>query len=99
MFAYPVQIEAAGGAYAAGTPEELLEHYDETIGEGVQGLIADMTWDPEPLPPEIFSDGSGLASAANGTVWFGLTEEAVIRIFTLQTDQWSIRPAWGITQG
>ena len=33
MFAYPVQIEAAGGAYAAGTPEELLEHYDETIGE------------------------------------------------------------------
>ena len=99
LFAYPVQIETAGGAYAAGTPEELLEHYDETIGEGVQGLIADMTWDPEPLPPEIFSDGSGLASAANGTVWFGLTEEAVIRIFTLQTDQWSIRPAGGITQG
>lgn len=99
MFAYPVRIEALNGSYDADTPEELLEHYDETIGEGVRTLIADMTWDPEPLTPEIFSNGSGLASAANGAVWFGQVEEGVIRVFTLQTDQWSIRAADGITQG
>ena len=100
MFAYPVQIETINGTDTANTPEELLSHYDETIGEGVRTLIADMTWDPEPLTPEIFSDGSGLASAANGAVWFGQVEEGVIRVFTLQTDQWSIRATGGreITQ-
>jgi len=35
----------------------------------------------------------GLASAADGAVWFGLVEDGDIRIFTIQTDQWSIRPA------
>ena len=56
-----------------------------------------MAW--EPAPSEVFSDGSGLASAADGAVWFGLVEDGVIRIFTLQTDQWSIRAGNGtITQ-
>lgn len=94
MFAYPVQIETPNGSYAADTPEELLEHYDETIGESARTLAADLSWDPQP-----FADGSGLISAANGALWFGLVDEATIRVFTLQTDQWSIRAAGGIAQG
>lgn len=61
-------------------------------------LTADMTWDPSPT--DTFSDGSSLASAARGAVWFGQIEEGVIQIFTLQTDQWSIRAAEsGVGQG
>lgn len=89
MLAYPAVIEAGGETYTVNTPEELLEHYDETIGVSASSLAADMTWDP--ALSDIFSDGSGLAAAANGAVWFGQVEESVIRIFTLQTDQWSIR--------
>lgn len=96
MLAYPVQIETSDNAVTVETAEEFLSYYDQTIGENARSLTADMTW--EPTPEKIFSDGSGLASAANGAVWFGLTEDGVIRVFTLQTDQWSIRPASGISQ-
>lgn len=96
LLAYPVQIETADGKATADNPEEFLPFYDRTIGESPRSLTADMTW--EPAPEKIFSDGSGLASAANGAVWFGLTEDGAIRVFTLQTDQWSIRPAEGISQ-
>ena len=79
------------------SPEEFLRYYDETVGQNALSLAADMAW--EPAPSEVFSDGSGLASAADGAVWFGLVEDGVIRIFTLQTDQWSIRAGNGtITQ-
>ena len=54
-------------------------------------LAADLQADPEP-----FADGSGLASAANGAVWFGQVEDGKIQVFTLQSDvwQWSVR-YWG----
>ena len=74
-----------------------MRYYDGTVGQSALSLAADMAW--EPAPSEVFSDGRGLASAANGAVWFGLVEDGVIRIFTLQTDQWSIRAGSGtITQ-
>lgn len=92
--AYPVKVTAPGGEWIVNTPEEFLEHYDETVGESAQSLAADLSWDPQP-----FADGSGLVSAADGAVWFGLVEDGVLRIFTLQTDQWSIRAADGIPQG
>ena len=95
MLAYPAKVETLDASFTVDGPEELLEHYDETIGSGAQGLAADMMWDPAP-----FADGSGLASAAGGAVWFGLVEDGAIRVFTLQTDQWSIRAqdAGAITQ-
>lgn len=97
LLAYPAQVETAGGSYTVNSPEEFLRYYDETVGQSALSLAADMAW--EPAPSEVFSDGSGLASAANGAVWFGLVEDGVIRIFTLQTDQWSIRAGNGtITQ-
>lgn len=97
LLVYPAQVETAGGSYTVNSPEEFLRHYDETVGQSALSLAADMAW--EPAPSEVFSDGSGLASAANGAVWFGLVEDGVIRIFTLQTDQWSIRAGSGtITQ-
>lgn len=99
LLVYPVCVETLDGSFTVSTPEELLEHYDETIAQDRLGLAAEMAWEPAPLEPSIFSDGSGLASVANGKVWFGLTEGDVIRIFTLQTNQWSIRPAEGIGQG
>ncbi len=91
LLAYPVQVETAEGTFEASGPEEFLEYYDETIGQNREGLAADLGWAPEP-----FANGSGLISAAGGAVWFGLVEDGDIRIFTLQTDQWSIRPAGGI---
>ena len=97
MFAYPVVVWTEDGRFTANAPEELLEYYDETIGASALGLAADMTWDPSPM--DTFSDGSGLVGAANGAVWFGQVGESVIRVFTFQTDQWSIRPAEGIVQG
>nr|WP_326166393.1 hypothetical protein [uncultured Oscillibacter sp.] len=95
MLAYPAKVETLDASFTVDGPEELLEHYDETIGSGAQGLAADMMWDPAP-----FADGSGLAAAAGGAVWFGLVEDGAIRVFTLQTDQWSIRAqdAGAITQ-
>ena len=97
LLVYPAQVETAGGSYTVNSPEEFLRYYDETVGQSALSLAADMAW--EPAPSEVFSDGSGLASAANGAVWFGLVEDGVIRIFTLQTDQWSIRAGNGtITQ-
>lgn len=96
LFVYPANIETGGETCTVNTPEELLEHYDETIGQNRLGLSAEMTWDPQPADPDLFSDGSGLAAAADGKVWFGLVEDGVIRIFTLQTDQWSIR---AVSQG
>ena len=89
LLVYPAQVETAGGSYTVNSPEEFLRYYDETVGQSALSLAADMAW--EPAPSEVFSDGSGLASAANGAVWFGLVEDSTIRIFTLQTDQWSIR--------
>ncbi len=97
LLVYPAQVETAGGSYTVNSPEEFLRYYDETVGQNALSLAADMAW--EPAPSEVFSDGSGLASAAGGAVWFGLVEDGVIRIFTLQTDQWSIRAGNGtITQ-
>ena len=97
LLVYPAQVETAGGSYTVNSPEEFLRYYDETVGQSALSLAADMAW--EPAPSEVFSDGSGLASAANGAVWFGLVEDSTIRIFTLQTDQWSIRAGDGtITQ-
>ena len=86
LLAYPVQVKTAGGEWTADTPEAFLEHYDETIGESAQSLAADLSWNPEP-----FGDGSGLASASDGAVWFGQVEDGVLRVFTIQTDQWSVR--------
>ena len=94
LIAYPVKVTAPGGEWTVNTPEEFLEHYDETVGESARSLAADLSWDPQP-----FAGGKGLAAAADGAVWFGLVEDGVLRIFTLQTDQWSIRAADGITQG
>lgn len=92
MLVYPLRIETLDGSFTANTREELLENcYDKTIFQNRLSLAADLGWDSE-----IFADGSGLASAANGAVWFGLVEDAAIRVFTLQTDQWSIRAG---TQG
>lgn len=97
LLVYPAQVETSGGIDTVSSPEEFLRYYDETVGQSALSLSADMAW--EPAPSEVFSDGSGLASAADGKVWFGLVEDGVIRIFTLQTDQWSIRAGTGtITQ-
>ena len=97
LLVYPAQVETPGGIDTVSSPEEFLRYYDETVGQSALSLAADMAW--EPAPSEVFSDGSGLASAADGAVWFGLVEDGVIRIFTLQTDQWSIRAGNGtITQ-
>ena len=97
LLVYPAQVETSGGIDTVSSPEEFLRYYDETVGQSALSLAADMAW--EPAPSEVFSDGSGLASAADGAVWFGLVEDGVIRIFTLQTDQWSIRAGNGtITQ-
>lgn len=97
LLVYPAQVETSGGIDTVSSPEEFLRYYDETVGQSALSLAADMAW--EPAPSEVFGDGSGLASAAGGAVWFGLVEDGVIRIFTLQTDQWSIRAGNGtITQ-
>ena len=97
LLVYPAQVETSGGIDTVSSPAEFLRYYDETVGQSALSLAADMAW--EPAPSEVFSDGSGLASAANGAVWFGLVEDGVIRIFTFQTDQWSIRAGSGtITQ-
>lgn len=86
LLVYPAQVTTGQGTFLVNTPEEFLAYYDETVGESARTLAADLSWEPAP-----FAGGSGLASAADGAVWFGLVEDGVIRIFTLQTDQWSVR--------
>ncbi|WP_325200513.1 hypothetical protein [Oscillibacter sp.] len=93
LLVYPAQVEVGAGTFTVNSPEEFLPYYDETVGGSALSLAADMAW--EPAPSDVFSDGSGLASAANGAVWFGLVEDGAIRVFTLQTDQWSVRALGG----
>lgn len=97
---YPAQVEVSAGTFTVNSPEEFLPYYDEVIGQNRLGLSSAMTWEPDPVEFQIFSDGSGLASVADGAVWFGLVEESVIRVFTIQTDQAAVRALGGgeITQ-
>ena len=68
----------------ANTPEEFLECYGETFGTGGSTLAADLRADPEPV-----LDGSGgLASAADGAVWFHRGEDGNLKVLTLQSDVW-----------
>lgn len=91
LLVYPAQVEVAAGTFTVDSAEEFLPYYDEVIGQNRLGLSTAMTWEPAPVESQIFSNGSGLASAANGAVWFGPVEESVIRIFTIQTDQAAVR--------
>ena len=91
LLVYPAQVEVAAGTFTVNSAEEFLPYYDEVIGQNRLGLSAAMTWEPTPAEPRIFRDGSGLASAADGAVWFGLVEESIIRVFTIQTDQAAVR--------
>lgn len=91
LLVYPAQVEVSAGTFTVNSPEEFLPYYDEVIGQNRLGLSTAMTWEPTPAESRIFSDGSGLASVADGAVWFGQVEDGVIRIFTLQTDQAAVR--------
>ena len=93
LLVYPAQVEVSAGTFTVNSPEEFLPYYDEVIGQNRLGLSTAMTWEPGPVDSQIFSNGSGLASVADGAVWFGLVEESVIRVFTIQTDQAAVR-AW-----
>ena len=91
LLVYPAQVEVAAGTFTVNSPEEFLPYYDEIIGQNRLGLTSAMTWEPTPGEPRLFRDGGGLVSAADGAVWFGLVEESVLRIFTIQTDQAAVR--------
>lgn len=91
LLVYPAQVEVAAGTFTVNSPEEFLPYYDEVIGQNRLGLSTAMTWEPTPAEPQIFSDGNGLVSVADGALWFGLVEESVIRVFTIQTDQAAVR--------
>nr|WP_325211427.1 hypothetical protein [uncultured Oscillibacter sp.] len=100
LLVYPAQVEVSAGTFTVNSPEEFLPYYDEVVGQNRLGLSSAMTWESAPAEFQIFSDGSGLASVADGAVWFGLVEDGVIRVFTIQTDQAAVRALGGgeITQ-
>lgn len=91
LLVYPAQVEVSAGTFTVNSAEEFLPYYDEVIGQNRLSLSSAMTWEPTPGEPRLFRDGSGLVSAADGAVWFGLVEESVLRIFTIQTDQAAVR--------
>lgn len=93
LLVYPAQVEVSAGTFTVNSAEEFLPYYDEVIGQNRLGLSTAMTWEPTPGEPRLYRDGSGLVSAADGAVWFGLVEEGVLRIFTIQTDQAAVRAA------
>ena len=93
LLVYPAQVELSSGTFTVNTSEEFLPYYDEIIGQNRLGLSTAMTWEPTPTESQISSNGSGLAFVADGAVWFGLVEDGVIRVFTIQTDQAAVR-AW-----
>ena len=91
LLVYPARVEVTAGTFTVNSPEEFLPYYDEVIGQNRLGLSSAMTWEPAPGEPRLYRDGSGLVSAADGAVWFGLVEESVLRVFTIQTDQAAVR--------
>jgi len=93
LLVYPAQVEVSAGTFTVNSAEEFLPYYDEVIGQNRLGLSTAMTWEPTPGEPQLYRDGSGLVSAADGAVWFGLVEDGVIHVFTIQTDQAAVR-AW-----
>lgn len=91
LLVYPAQVEVTAGTFTVNSSEEFLPYYDEVIEQNRLGLSTAMTWEPTPGEPRLYRDGSGLVSAVDGAVWFGLTEEGILRVFTIQTDQAAVR--------
>ena len=70
--------------------------YGLLIGAGVDvnGLSPSEAWElVSQLMQGSLLGRNGLVGVGDGDVWFGLTEDGTIRLFTLQTPNgWSVRP-------
>lgn len=94
-FSYPRTVTTAEGETSrADTAQELLDRWDEAVAPMTAALSEAL------IGGDFFSRG-GLVGAADGAVWFGLTGDGQIRIFTLQTPEGAgVRPASpGISAG
>ncbi len=89
-FSYPCTVTTAEGeTFRADTARELLDRWDEAVAP-VTGTLSEAL-----MGGEFLSHG-GLVGTADGAVWFGLTGDGQIRIFTLQTPEGAgVRPVSG----
>lgn len=94
-FSYPCTVTTAEGeTFRADTAQDLLDRWDEAVAPMTASL-------GEALMVGEFFSHDGLVGTADGAVWFGLTGEGQIRLFTFQTpDGAGVRPAsMGISAG
>ena len=83
---YPATVTVREGAHlvkiTVRNPEEFLNYYDEIFTEGLwwDSIMANQyTKDRADLFPD-----NGMVGAAGGAIWFALTEESGIKVFTVQ---------------
>lgn len=88
LFSYPCTVTTAEGeTFQADTARDLLDRWDETVAPMTGSLC-------EALMGGEFFSHDGLVGVGDGAVWFGLTGDGQIRLFTFQTsDGAGIRPA------
>lgn len=94
-FSYPCTVTTAEGeTFQADTAQELLDRWDEAVAP-MTGTLS------EALMSGDFFSHDGLVGTADGAVWFGLTGDGQIHIFTLQTPEGAgVRPvSLGISAG
>lgn len=94
-FSYPCTVTTAEGeTFQADTAQELLDRWDEAVAP-MTGTLS------EALMGGDFFSHDGLVGTADGAVWFGLTGDGQIHIFTLQTPEGAgVRPVSpGISAG
>lgn len=86
LLRYPCQVNVEQGTFSVETPEEFLDFYDQVVEGQRRELVSQ-------LMQGSLLGRNGLVGVGDGDVWFGLTEDGTIRLFTLQTPNgWSVRP-------
>lgn len=86
LLCYPCQVNVEQGTFSVETPEEFLDFYDQVVEGQRRELVSQ-------LMQGSLLGRNGLVGVGDGDVWFGLTEDGTIRLFTLQTPNgWSVRP-------
>ena len=92
LFVYPCVVTTQSGTYEVENAEELEAYYEEVVEPNRDELISALQ------SGDLFAH-DGLVGVGNGAAWFGLLEDGSIRLFTLQGQNYAIRPLEGITAG
>lgn len=94
LLVYPCQVTTGEGTFSVSFAQELLQYYDDAVAP-IEETLREALMSGETI------SHNGMVGLGGGAVWFALTGDGEIRVFTLQSeDGLGVRPASvGITAG